>query len=228
MLERIVIIAAGGTGSRLNANLPKQYMLLDEKPVLMHTLEIFKNIADRIIVAIHPDMFEYWNELCQKHQINIKHEIVFGGKTRFQSVKNALIYLYENYGTSIHKNTSIAIHDAARPLTDIKLVEASFDMAAQGQSNALAITSTNSIRIGTKDNSTATNRDLVWQIQTPQTFPATVLQEAYSQEESDLFTDDASVVEKLGHTIHLIESTAKNIKLTYQEDFQIALIYKNN
>jgi len=228
MLERIVIIAAGGTGSRLNANLPKQYMLLDEKPVLMHTLEIFKNIADRIIVAIHPDMFEYWNELCQKHQINIKHEIVFGGKTRFQSVKNALIYLYENYGTSIHKNTSIAIHDAARPLTDIKLVEASFDMAAQGQSNALAITSTNSIRIGTKDNSTAANRDLVWQIQTPQTFPAIVLQEAYSQEESDLFTDDASVVEKLGHTIHLIESTAKNIKLTYQEDFQIALIYKNN
>lgn len=225
MLDRIVIIAAGGTGSRLNANLPKQYMLLQEKPVLMHTLELFKDNVDKIVVAMHPDMFEQWNELCQQHGFSIKHEIVFGGKTRFQSVKNAVDYIYDNYGTTIKENTAFAIHDAARPLTDINLIQESFEKASNGQSNVLAVKSTNSIRIGGIDNSVAADRNQVWQIQTPQTFPASILYPAYQQEESELFTDDASVVEKIGQSIVIIESTNRNIKLTFPEDFEIANLY---
>ena len=225
MLNRIVIIAAGGTGSRLNKNLPKQYMLLDGKPVLMHTIELFEKLVDKIVVSIHPDMFEYWNELCIQYNFKIKHEIVFGGKTRFQSVKNALAYTSENYNTNLSNETLIAIHDAARPLTDQHLIEKSFILASEGKSNVLAMLSTNSIRLGTADKSSAIDRSQVWQIQTPQTFQTKTLFEAYNQDESDLFTDDASVVEKLGYPIHLIESTPRNLKLTYAEDFEIAKLY---
>lgn len=225
MLKRIVIVAAGGTGSRLNANLPKQYMLLQGKPVLHHTLALFDKIADKIIIAIHPDMQDYWKELCKAYPEVAPHEVIFGGKTRFQSVKNALKYIFETYQSQISASTSIAVHDAARPLTDPQLIKASFDLAAQGQSNALAVASTNSIRIGTLAKSTAIDRNTVWQIQTPQTFPAMTLYEAYQQEESDLFTDDTSVVEKMNVEVNLLESTAKNLKLTYAEDFEIANIY---
>ncbi len=228
MLQRIVIIAAGGTGSRLNKDLPKQYMLLQDKPVLLHTLNIFVDIADKIIVALHADMFDYWNDLCKTYNIHIKHEIVFGGNTRFQSVQNAVNYIFENYGGLIGEETTIAVHDAARPLTPKELVSQSFKLASQGKSNVLAFQSTNSIRIGSPEESIATDRNKVWQIQTPQTFPAFILQEAYQQAESKLFTDDASVVEKIGKPITLIESNNNNIKLTFQNDFEIANMILNN
>lgn len=226
MLNRVVIIAAGGTGSRLNANLPKQYMLLNEKPVLMHTISAFEAHVDKIIVAIHADMVDYWNELCQLYKFDIPHELVLGGKTRFQSVRNAINYLETRFPDFFfNEDNTIAIHDAARPLVDEILIEKSFELAFEGKSNVLASKTTNSIRIGNLDDNEAVDRDTVWQIQTPQTFPAEVLQEAYQQMELPIFTDDASVVEKVGYSIHLIESSSKNIKLTFAEDFEIAKLY---
>lgn len=228
MLRRIAIIAAGGTGSRLNKDLPKQYMLLQNRPVLLYTLNIFADITDKIIVSLHPDMFDYWNDLCISYNIHIKHEIVYGGNTRFKSVQNAVNYIFDNYGDLIEEETTISIHDAARPLTPKQLVNQSFQLASQGKSNVLAVQSTNSIRIGSPQESIATDRNKVWQIQTPQTFPAFILHEAYQQVESELFTDDASVVEKIGKPITLIESNYNNIKLTFQNDFEIANIILNN
>ncbi|MGN0003532.1 MAG: 2-C-methyl-D-erythritol 4-phosphate cytidylyltransferase [Sphingobacterium composti] len=226
MLSRVVIIAAGGTGSRLNADLPKQYMLLNEKPVLMHTISAFEAHADKIIVAIHAEMIDYWGELCEEYKFDIPHELVLGGKTRFQSVRNAINYLETRFPDFFfHEDTTIAIHDAARPLVEESLIERSFEMAFEGKSNVLAHKSTNSIRIGTHHANDAVDRETVWQIQTPQTFPAQVLQEAYQQLELPTFTDDASVVEKIGYSIHLIESSYKNIKLTFAEDFEIAKLY---
>ncbi|NGM73166.1 2-C-methyl-D-erythritol 4-phosphate cytidylyltransferase [Sphingobacterium sp. SGL-16] len=228
MLSRVVIIAAGGTGSRLNANLPKQYMLLNNKPVLMHTIQAFENHVDKIVVAIHAEMVDYWNELCQENQFNIPHELVLGGKTRFQSIRNAINYLETRFPDFFfNEDSTIAIHDAARPLVDSDLIEKSFALAFEGKSNVLANKSTNSIRIGSINENDAVDRDTVWQIQTPQTFPAQVLLEAYQQLELPTFTDDASVVEKIGYSIHLIESSHKNLKLTFPEDFEIAKLYLN-
>ena len=228
MLSRVVIIAAGGTGSRLNANLPKQYMLLNNKPVLMHTIQAFENHVDKIVVAIHADMVDYWNELCQEHQFNIPHELVLGGKTRFQSIRNAINYLETRFPDFFfNEDGTVAVHDAARPLVDADLIENSFALAFEGKSNVLANKSTNSIRIGSINENDAVDRDTVWQIQTPQTFPAQVLLEAYQQLELPTLTDDASVVEKIGYSIHLIESSHKNLKLTFPEDFEIAKLYLN-
>lgn len=224
MSQRIVIIAAGGTGSRLNANLPKQYMLLQDRPVLMHTIDVFAPVVDEIIVVLHPDMESYWKELCIAYNFQTTHRLVKGGKTRFQSVQNGLNHWKSKSPLNISR-TVIAVHDAARPLVDVELVKQSFEMALEGKSNVLACASTNSIRIGSLENSVSTDRTTVWQIQTPQTFPANVLWEAFQQEESPLFTDDASVVEKIGYPIYLLESSPRNIKLTFPEDFEIANMY---
>ena len=228
MLNRIVILAAGGTGSRLNANLPKQYMLLQDSPVLMHTIRAFQDHVDKIIVAIHPDMKPYWKELCEKYNFKVAHELVDGGNSRFQSVAHAIDFLQENYAeVFLQASSCIAVHDAARPLVSSELIEQSFTLAAAGHSNVLAQKSTNSIRQGSEQENKALNREEIWIIQTPQTFPAGILKKAYEQTESPLFTDDASVVEKIGYPIHLLPSTAKNIKLTYPEDFEIANLYLN-
>lgn len=228
MSNKIVIIAAAGTGSRLKSDLPKQYLLLNEIPVLMHTINAFVGIADRIIVVLHADMIETWQKLCQDHHFQIPHELITGGQSRFQSVRNAVLHIAKTTDQTLVTSTAISIHDAARPLVDRKLIMESFDMALTGKSNVLAIPSTNSIRIGSKLHSQAVDRDQVWQIQTPQSFPASVLMEAYAQNEVSTFTDDASVVEQLGVSIQLVESTPRNIKLTFIDDFKIALLYLGN
>lgn len=228
MLSKVVIIAAGGTGSRLNADLPKQYMLLNDQPVLMHTIRAFEKHVDKILVAIHADMVDYWQQLCQQYDFTIPHELIIGGKTRFQSVRNAISYLEQRFPDFlINENGIIAVHDAARPLVEEDLIVKSMELAMEGKSNVLAHQSTNSIRIGSPSENDAVDRNTVWQIQTPQTFPAPVLLEAYRQPELPTFTDDASVVEKIGYSVHLIESSYKNIKLTFAEDFEIAKLYLN-
>ncbi|TDQ73860.1 IspD/TarI family cytidylyltransferase [Sphingobacterium yanglingense] len=224
MPNKIAIIAAGGSGTRLQSNLPKQYLLLQDKPVLMHTILAFSGIADRIIIVLNEEMIETWRSLCQDYQFDIPHELVSGGNSRFQSVKNALCYIATN--TSLFDYpTAIAVHDAARPLVDRSLIVKSFELALQGQSNVLATPSINSIRIGDKSASKAIDRNNVWQIQTPQSFPASLLIEAFEQDETPMFTDDASVVEQKGHSIQLIESTERNLKLTFAADFKIAELY---
>lgn len=225
--QKIVIIAAGGTGSRLNANLPKQYMLLNGRPVLMHTIEAFVDIVDQIWIAIHPKMITYWKELCNEYNFTIPHQLIAGGDTRFQSVQNTILHLNKILTEEEFKNSYIAVHDAARPLVDTDLIKESYRLASLGINNTLAVKSTNSIRIGNRMSSNTIDRNTVWQIQTPQTFPATILYTAYQQKESNLFTDDCSVVESMGQSIQIIESTNKNIKLTFAEDFDIAHVLIN-
>ncbi|MFD2556388.1 IspD/TarI family cytidylyltransferase [Sphingobacterium tabacisoli] len=224
MANKIAIIAAGGSGTRLQSNLPKQYLLLHDRPVLMHTVLAFSGIADRILIVLNEEMIETWRSLCKEYEFDIPHELVSGGNTRFQSIKNAICHIVATTPSLDHP-TAIAIHDAARPLVDSSLIIKSFELALQGQSNVLAIPSVNSIRLGNKNASTAIDRNDVWQIQTPQSFPASLLIEAFEQEETPIFTDDASVVEQKGHSIHLIESTERNIKLTFPIDFKIAELY---
>lgn len=225
MVNNIVIIVAGGRGSRMQSDIPKQYLLLTGKPVLMHTIEAFAPIATQIIVVLHSEMEKYWTALCRSHEFTIPHDIVFGGTTRFQSVKNGLNYLKKTYSEMLLLDTVVAVHDGARPLTDQVLIEKSFEMAHQGKANILAVPSSNSIRHGTIDGSKAIQRDKIWLIQTPQTFPLQLLINAYEQNEQPDFTDDASVAEKMGNPIYLIESNHRNIKITFPEDIEIAQIY---
>ncbi|ERJ58759.1 IspD/TarI family cytidylyltransferase [Sphingobacterium paucimobilis] len=225
MSNKIVIIAAGGSGSRFQSTLPKQYLLLNGLPVMMHTIHSFVGIADRIIIVLNQQMKETWQALCAEHHFEVPHELVDGGSTRFQSVRNAIRHIVKTSTTAIGHDTVIAIHDAARPLVDRSLIRESFDMALQGKCNVLATPSTNSIRIGSLSDSKATDRNTIWQIQTPQSFPAPILIEAFEQEELPEFTDDASVVERKGYAIQLLESNDRNIKLTFASDFKIAEFY---
>lgn len=225
MHQRIVIIAAGGKGTRIQSNLPKQYMNLMGKPVLMHTMEAFASEVDKVIVVLHPEMISFWKELCKEYKFEMPHELVTGGETRFQSVRNGLSYIFNSYPHYLENNAAIAIHDAARPVISKNLIQVSFDLASKGICNVLATKSINSIRLGNEESSYAIDRNTVWQIQTPQTFPAKVLADAFTQVESSDFTDDATVVEKMGYSIKLLESTPKNIKITFQEDFEIAQFY---
>lgn len=221
MKNNTVIIVAAGKGSRMQSSLPKQFLLLNGKPIVMHTIELFEPMVSKIILVLHPDMENYWNKLCAKFSFSVTHEICYGGETRFQSVRNGLHALTQ----ASERSTAIAIHDAARPLTNPYLIKKSFEMAHLGISNVLAMPSSSSIRVGDINSSQAIDRNKIWIVQTPQTFPANLIIEAYKQPERAEFTDDASVVEILGNPIHLLKSNQKNIKITYPEDIEIAQIY---
>jgi len=223
-MKNIVIIVAGGTGSRMNAQVPKQYMLLQEKPVLMHTMEKFYLSASKpeIVLAIHPEMLSYWQKLCSQHHFTIPHHICFGGATRFQSVKSALTYIHE-LGSPVD---CIAVHDGARPLIATETIDQAYAEALVKKAVIVATKSTNSVRLSyVGDASKAVDRDLVWIVQTPQVFSSDLLWLAYQQKEMDYFTDDASVVEQLGNNIHVLEGSYKNIKITFPEDLAIAELY---
>lgn len=229
MQHNIVIIAAGGKGSRIGSDTPKQYQLLNGRPVLMHSIEAFENLADRIIVVIDPTMEERWRQLCAQHTFACSHDIVHGGSTRFASVKNGLQYIHNLYSEQAELgNIAIAVHDGARPIVEEAIIRQSFELAHQGKGNVLGVRSINSVRIGTLTESQAINRDDVWLIQTPQTFPANILFKAFDQEEESSFTDEASVVEKMGYNVLIVKSSPKNIKITYPEDFAIAQFYTKN
>ncbi|MFZ4262669.1 2-C-methyl-D-erythritol 4-phosphate cytidylyltransferase [Sphingobacterium sp. HJSM2_6] len=223
MNQHFVIIVAAGTGTRLGGDLPKQYQLLADKPILMQTILKFSTsqIHPKIIVVLAKGMEALWDELCQKHQFELEHYSCVGGSSRFQSVKNALIYIQEQF--KITKDTKIAVHDAARPLITSQLIDQLYSTCDSSRPAVIpAVASSNSIRIGDQHNSRAIDRNQVWQVQTPQTFLGELLMEAYQQEEDLLFTDDASVVEKMSNIIHLIPGENHNLKITYEEDLIIA------
>ncbi|HLU88048.1 MAG TPA: 2-C-methyl-D-erythritol 4-phosphate cytidylyltransferase [Taishania sp.] len=223
MKKTYVIIVAGGSGSRMGTELPKQFHILNGKPVLMHTIErfAFSKSRPQIFVVLNEAMVSTWDSLCINHSFQIPHKIVLGGQSRFQSVRNGLQEITKLELNNM-KNVSIAVHDAARPLIESTLIDTCFESVDTHVATVLAVQSTNSIRKGTQEKNTALKRENIWVIQTPQTFRGDVLEKSFKQEESAMFTDDASVVEKLGYPIYLIEGDHKNIKITYAQDIQIA------
>jgi len=217
MHKKYAVIVAAGTGSRMGGDLPKQYLLLDGKPVLMHTVEKFAVHPDlNLVLVLHPAMEDYWGNLCRVHGFAVPHAIVHGGATRFQSVRNAVDFILEKEpdpGRCI-----VAIHDAARPFVSPGLIEKSYQATAVFGATVAAVAAVSSIRMGSVGQNTALDRSKVWLVQTPQTFTADLLAEGFKQQESETFTDDASVIEKMGHPIHIIEGEQGNIKLTHPED----------
>lgn len=226
MQKKYAIIVAGGSGSRMNSTMPKQFLPLAGRPILMHTLETFQrsNSTPEIVLVLSPSMMQHWYALCRQYACQIPHRVVAGGHSRFQSVRNGLSAVFESSGDDLD-NCYIAIHDAARPLLTPSFVDLCFAETQHLQATVLATRSTSSIRFGSASNSESEERERVWMVQTPQTFKASLLREAFLQEECSSFTDDASVVEKLGYPVHIIEGDYRNIKITFPEDIEIAQVY---
>lgn len=222
-----VIIVAAGTGSRMASNLPKQFLDLNGLPVIMHTINSFfrSPFVSEIVLVISKEMIEYWGELCVTNSFDLPFHVTYGGDTRFQSVRNGIAYIRENFEAG--QQDYIAVHDGARPIISPSLIARAFEGAYNHQAIVLAQRSIESVRIGDHLSSRSADRNEVWLVQTPQVFQADLLVRAYEQEEDNLFTDDASVVEKMGNSVSIIEGDAKNIKITYPQDLQIAHFYLN-
>ena len=223
-MKTYAIIVAGGSGSRMHSAVPKQFLLLNGLPVLMHTINTFHNCQaqPQIIVVLPADSHDYWNELCKTHQFNIVHELISGGETRFHSVKNGLSLINDEHSI-------VAVHDAVRPLINKEVIDESYECAAQYGNAIVAIKSRDSVRQIKDNRSISLVRDEIYLIQTPQTFQVEQLKFAYQQPYRANFTDDASVVEQTGVNINLISGSYQNIKITFPEDIAIAeFLLKNN
>jgi 2-C-methyl-D-erythritol 4-phosphate cytidylyltransferase len=210
------LIVAGGSGSRMQSSIPKQFIEVGNKPILMHTIEAFYqfNPAITIILVLPISDQQYWIELCNKYNFNVQHIIKNGGKTRFESVKNGLKEIEDENGI-------VAIHDGVRPLISQDVIKNSFESAYKKGNAIAAVPLKDSIRELENNASKAVDRSKYMLIQTPQTFMVKTIKEAYNTIDSG-FTDDASVAENAGIKVHLIEGDYKNIKITTKEDLLIA------
>lgn len=220
-MKYYAIVVAGGSGSRMQSTVAKQFLLLDGKPVLMHTMAAFAEciLAPEIILVLNIDQHKYWEELCSVHNFSIAHQVIKGGMQRFHSVKNGLKAIK---GTGI-----VAIHDAVRPLVSSKLILKSYQIAEEKGNCIPGVMPTDSVRKMLEDGkSEALSRAELAMIQTPQTFKIELLRKAYQAPFRNEFTDDASVAEYSGFKINLIEGERENMKITYPEDLEIASILK--
>lgn len=217
-LTKTALIVAGGKGERMNAHIPKQFLEIQGKPVLMHTLEAFHRFdtAIRIILVLPANQFVTWERLCKKHAFGVPHEIAAGGATRFDSVKNGL--------QAVQPPALIAVHDGVRPLVSADTIDRCYAAAAMHGAAIPVMEPVDSIRQLTADGSQSVDRSAFRLVQTPQVFDAALLKKAYEQEYSPLFTDDASVAENTGIKINLVEGNRENIKITTAQDLALAEI----
>ncbi|CAN5318996.1 2-C-methyl-D-erythritol 4-phosphate cytidylyltransferase [soil metagenome] len=216
--KKYAIIVAGGSGSRMQSPLPKQFLLLCGRPVLMHTMGAFHNCESQPeIILVLPSAFHaYWQQLCADHQFNIPHQLVNGGETRFHSVKNGLELI------SDAAEALVAVHDAARPLISPQIIDRAYQYAAEHGNAITAVKCRDSVRRVVNDVSRSLLRDEIYLVQTPQIFKSSQIIKAYAQPYQVKFTDDAGVVEETGIKIELIEGSYRNIKITMPEDILLA------
>lgn len=221
--QKIAIIVAGGKGERMNADIPKQFLEIKGRPILMHTLDIFYQFdaTMQLILVLPAVQIDFWKNLCQKHNFTLPHKIVEGGNARFYSVKNGL--------QNIKTPSLVAIHDGVRPLVSADTIARCFETAAKFGAAIPVIDLVDSIRQITDNGSKAVDRNAYKLVQTPQIFDTEMLTEAYNQKFSPLFTDDASVVEAFGRKIQLVEGNRENIKITTAYDLDMAeILLKSN
>ncbi|HLW20165.1 MAG TPA: 2-C-methyl-D-erythritol 4-phosphate cytidylyltransferase [Cyclobacteriaceae bacterium] len=217
-MKKYAIIVAGGSGLRMGAALPKQYLPIGGKPILMHTLSAFYQYAsDMEIKLVIPEAdFGYWKGLCKEFQFILPHTLVRGGKSRFQSVKNGLDAIEGAEGL-------VAIHDGVRPFVAQRTISESFLLAEQSGSAVSAIPLKDSLRkTDAAGGSSFQDRDAFRLVQTPQTFQLHRIKKAFEVEEILQFTDDATVYEYQGWEVNLIEGDLSNIKITTPEDMAYA------
>ena len=220
-MKTIAIIVAGGSGTRFGAQMPKQFLELGGMPILMRTITAFELALDgtdhELVVTLPADQFSLWRDLCKQQAFAVSHRVVNGGETRWHSVKSAL----DSIG-GFDDIDVIAVHDGVRPLITPGLINRVLD-AARRDGAAIPVVSLNdSVRQIEGDESRALDRSTLRAVQTPQAFDARLLFEAYRQPFAPTFTDDASVVERAGHSVTLVEGDPHNLKITRPMDLALA------
>lgn len=223
-MKNIAIVLAGGSGSRMQSSTPKQFLLIKGLPVLMHTLQAFflASSHPEIILVIARSEQQTWQQLCLTHHFSVPHQVVTGGRDRFSSVYNALQAINDQH--SLNQDIVVGVHDGVRPLVSPALIELIFTAARSCGSAVPCLECRESIRLIQEKDSVMVRRSDFRMVQTPQCFPFIDLYEAYTLAAGDgtEYTDDASVAEKRGMRIHLVDGENRNIKITYPEDLLIA------
>lgn len=211
-MKEHAIIVAGGSGSRMQSSIPKQFLEIAGKPVLFYTIEAFQKYSSTIsiILVLPSDQLNFWQELCQKHKVDFKLQVQSGGNSRFQSVKKGLEVITED--------GLVAVHDGVRPLIKPETIRNAFGMARQHGTAVVATSLKESIREKTGQMSIAKDRSRYALVQTPQVFRVSELKRAYTFGEQPYLTDDASVAEAAGIKIRLVDGDYENIKITTPED----------
>jgi 2-C-methyl-D-erythritol 4-phosphate cytidylyltransferase len=218
-MKKFVIIVAGGSGSRMGSEIPKQFLEICGKPILIHTIQVFYDFDPdcELILVLPATQREYWNELCITHSFTLPHQIVSGGENRFDSVRNGL-KLIDGEGI-------VFIHDGVRPLVSAETLERCFETACNLGNAIPVLPVTESLRKLESGGNISVERSLYFGVQTPQTFQASQILKAYLQPFDQTFTDDASVAERAGFEIHLVEGNRENIKITNPSDLIIAEVF---
>jgi 2-C-methyl-D-erythritol 4-phosphate cytidylyltransferase len=215
-MKKTAIIVAGGTGQRMGANLPKQFLAIEGKPILLHTVSQFVAAFDDInfVIVLPADYIQEGKDLIATSGLTQQFQFVIGGDTRFQSVKNGL--------APVAPDGIVFVHDAVRCLLTPALIQRCYDQAMMKGSAIPAVSSTDSIRVLESEKHHVVNREKVMMIQTPQTFNAALLIKAFEQAYQPAFTDEANVLEASGEEVFLIEGEYENIKITRPLDLAIA------
>jgi len=218
VMKKYAIIVAGGSGLRMGAALPKQYLPVGGKPILMHTLAAFHQYSPEIeVMLVIPEKdFAYWTQLCEEFDFQLPYRLIKGGETRFQSVKNGLDAIEATEGL-------VAIHDGVRPFVAPQTISESFLIAERTGSAIAVIPLKDSLRkINATGESFFQKRDDYRLVQTPQTFLLHKIKKAFEVKEEPHFTDDATVYENQGWEVSLFEGNVSNIKITTPEDLAYA------
>lgn len=215
-MKKYALIVAGGKGLRMGSELPKQFLPIGGKPVLMRTLEAFHtcNREIRLIVVLPHSQQEFWRTLCREHRFTVPHVVVDGGETRFHSVKNGLAL--------VEAPALVGVHDGVRPFVSREVISRCYELAAGKRAVIPVIGVVETVRRMEGEESVTVSRDDYRLVQTPQVFDAELLKAAYGQPYTPHFTDDASVVEAWGASVTLTPGNRENIKITTPFDLKIA------
>ncbi len=218
-MKRYAIIVAGGKGTRMGKEIPKQFIEINGKPILAHTIENFYRFDPEmeLVVVLPAEQQAYWQQWCRAHDMAVPHRITNGGESRFYSVRNGL--------SLVPGDGLVAIHDGVRPLVSHRVIAHCFQ-AAEAYGGAIpAMPLIDSLRqIGPDETSQAVDRSRFVTVQTPQTFRAEEIKQAYTQPYDPSFTDDASVYEAAGYAPRLVEGNRENLKITLPVDLALAEI----
>ena len=215
-----IIIVAGGKGLRMGSDIPKQFLPVGGKPVLMRTLERFREYSPtlKIILVLPKAQQDYWRQLCADYHFNVEYQLADGGETRFHSVQHGLALIPDE------AEGVVGVHDGVRPFPSIDVIRRCYDTAREKKAVIPVIPVVETLRHLQGKSSITVPRDDYRLVQTPQCFDIQLLKAANRQPYNDGFTDDASVVESFGHAITLVEGNRENIKITTPYDLKIAKV----
>ena len=222
-MQKYVVIVAGGSGTRMKREIPKQFIPVAGKPILMHTLEAFQKADEsiQIILVLPESQVLGWKSLCAQYNFELPHQITHGGDSRFQSVKNGLAQIKDFTGL-------VAIHDGVRPLISTHIISESYRVAESKGNAIVAVPLKDSIRWAKGSENKVQDRSEYQLVQTPQTFQVALIKTAFDTDYDTAFTDDATVLEATGEKINLIEGDYRNIKITTPEDLIVAEAFLAN